>query len=84
MTVKESKEQPEVEEESAAERRTTHDKILKLLEKLETRLHGEELKPSLGDFIRLVQLEKELADEEAPREIKVTWVERPQASESGK
>jgi len=28
----------------------------------------------VGDFIRLLQLEKELA-EETPREIKVTWVE---------
>ena len=82
MTVKASKKQPEVEEESAAERRTTHDKILKLLEKLENKLQGEELKPSLGDFIRLVQLEKELADEEAPREIKVTWVEPRTTSDS--
>jgi hypothetical protein len=34
---------------------------------------------TVGDYIRLVQLHKEL-DEEAPKEIKVTWVE-PEATE---
>ena len=49
--------------------------VKKLLKKLEKQLGGgEEVKASLGDYIRLVQLHKEL-DEEAPREIKVTWVD---------
>ena len=46
----------------------------KLLQKLEEQMGGGEVKASLGDYIRLVQLHKELA-EEAPREIKVTWVD---------
>ena len=33
-----------------------------------------EFKPTLADFLRLVQLEKEIGEEE-PKEIKVTWVE---------
>ena len=57
-------------------------KIAKLLQKLEEKLETETPKASLGDFIQLVQLEKELADEETPREIKVTWVEPRMASES--
>ena len=48
--------------------------VKKLLRKLEEQMGGGEVKASLGDYIRLVQLHKEL-DEEAPREIKVTWVE---------
>lgn len=32
------------------------------------------MKASLGDYIRLVQLRKELEEDEV-REIKVTWVE---------
>lgn len=59
-------------------------KIAKLLQRLEEKLAGETPKASLGDFIRLVQLEKELADEETPREIKVTWVESRVTSESAK
>ena len=38
------------------------------------------MKATLGDYIRLVQLQKELDDEE-PKEIKVTWVE-PEKTES--
>lgn len=32
-------------------------------------------KVSLGDFIRLLQLERELAEEEQPSEVIVRWVE---------
>jgi len=46
--------------------------IKKILESLEKKLTGDQMKASLGDYIRLVQLQKEL-DEESPREIKVTW-----------
>ena len=38
------------------------------------RSHATEFKPTLADFLRLVQLEKEIGEEE-PKEIKVTWVE---------
>ncbi|HEV2198550.1 MAG TPA: hypothetical protein VGR73_01920 [Bryobacteraceae bacterium] len=48
--------------------------VRKLLKTVEQKLSGKDAKASLGDYIRLVQLEKEL-DDEAPREIKVTWVE---------
>src|SRR6266404_877362 len=48
--------------------------VKKLLENLEKKLSGDQVKASMGDYIRLVQLQKEL-DEESPREMKVTWVE---------
>lgn len=48
--------------------------VKKLLKSVEKKLRRKEMKPSLGDYIRLVQLQKEL-DVDAPREIKVTWVE---------
>ena len=57
-------------------------KIAKLLKKVEEKLEEDTPKASLGDFIRLVQLERELADEETPREIRVRWVESPMTSES--
>jgi hypothetical protein len=49
--------------------------VQKLLKKVEQRLSKDDVKASLGDYIRLVQLQKELEDEEQPREMKVTWVE---------
>ena len=46
----------------------------KLLADVEKRLNIEESKVTLGDFIRLMQLERELEEEEEqPREIIVTW-----------
>mgnify|MGYP003352125360 CR=1 FL=1 len=48
--------------------------VKKLLKKVEEKLSREDVKASLADYIRLLQLHKEL-DEEAPREIRVTWVE---------
>jgi len=37
-------------------------------------MKGDKMKATLGDYIRLVQLHKEL-DDESPKEIRVTWVE---------
>jgi hypothetical protein len=48
--------------------------LKRLLKNAEKKLSGKEMKTTLGDYIKLVQLQKEL-DEEQPREIKVTWVE---------
>ncbi len=45
-----------------------------LLKKMEAKLSGADTKASLGDYVRLVQLRRELEDEQ-PREIKVSWIE---------
>ena len=44
-----------------------------MLEKVEKELDTS-VKASLGEYIRLVQLQKDLEEEEV-KEIKVTWVE---------
>ena len=49
--------------------------LKRLLKIVETKLSGTEVKATLGDYIKLVQLQKEMDDERQPREIKVTWVE---------
>ena len=48
-------------------------RISKLLIDIEKRLDLENSKVTLADFIRLTQLERELEEEEPPREIIVTW-----------
>jgi hypothetical protein len=50
-------------------------RISKLLIDIEERLDLKTNKVTLADFIRLTQLERELEDEEQPREIIVTWKE---------
>jgi hypothetical protein len=51
-------------------------RIARLLADVEKRLNMDERKVTLGDFIRLIQLERELEEEEQPREIIVTWKDR--------
>jgi hypothetical protein len=74
-TVK-KKEEPEggakLEPVETAEERVTV--VKRILTQLERKMSGDEVKATMGEYIRLVQLQKEL-DEEAPKEIKVTWVE---------
>ena len=48
--------------------------IKNLLTKVEKNIASGAGKATLGDYIRLVQLDKEL-DEDEPKEIRVTWVE---------
>ncbi len=54
------------------------------IEKIEAKLGAESVKATFADFIRLLQLQKELQADQ-PHEIKVTWVE-PEETEpaSGK
>lgn len=62
-------------------------RVMKLLrdavKKMEAKLTAEDFKPTIGDFIKLVQIEKEFGQEMA-REIKVTWVETPAEPKLGK
>ncbi len=45
-----------------------------MLTRIEEQMGTATMKATMGDYIRLVQLHKEL-DDESPKEIKVTWVE---------
>ena len=42
---------------------------------------SDEMKASIGDVIRLLQLQKELEQEE-PREITIQWIEREGKSDA--
>ena len=53
-----------------------------MLTRIETKMTEDQMNATLGDYIRLVQLHKEL-DDESPKEIRVTWVE-PAEMESAK
>jgi hypothetical protein len=55
--------------------------LKRLLKIVEKKLTEKEVKATLGDYIKLVQLQKEM-DDEQPREIRVTWVE-PEETKSG-
>lgn len=70
-----SKRKPRQTSSKAQKRRRKEAALVEqMMENLEGKLKSGELKPTMGDFIRLMQLEKELEDEQ-PREIKVSWIE---------
>lgn len=46
----------------------------KAIANIEAKLDKDELKPTYGDLIRLLQMRKELGEDQ-PREITVSWVE---------
>jgi len=45
-----------------------------LISGLEERARAKELKPTVAEYLKLLQIEQEL-EQESPKEIKVTWVE---------
>ena len=46
--------------------------VRSMLTKIEEKMGADKMNATLGDYVRLVQLNKEL-DDESPKEIKVTW-----------
>jgi hypothetical protein len=52
-----------------------------VLSKIEEQIEAQTLKPTVGDYLRLLQYREEMQEGEVPREIKVTWVE-PGTAES--
>ena len=54
---------------------TRRERVTKLLAAIEEALDVKKLKVTLADFIRLTQLERELEQEEQPKEIIVKWKE---------
>jgi hypothetical protein len=55
-----------------------------LLSRIERQLGSEKAKVTLADFIRLIQLQRELEQEEQPAEVIVTWRDRLERQDAGK
>ena len=49
--------------------------VKQLIAQVEAALQKKTTTPTLGDYIKLIQLQKELEEEE-PREIQVGWVDQ--------
>jgi hypothetical protein len=52
-----------------------------MLEKVSDQLARAEVKPTIGEYLRLLQFREEIRDDEQPKEIRVTWVEPMERSE---
>lgn len=56
--------------------------VERVIERVEEKLEKAEIKPTVADYLRLLQFREEMTQEEQPREIKVTWVESEMKSET--
>jgi hypothetical protein len=67
---------PESDQEDAHRRRgaTRAELLDKAIQSIEEKLGSSDVKATFADFIRLLQLQKELQTDQ-PREIKVTWID---------
>jgi len=54
--------------------------VNRILSNVEKKMSAEDLKATLGDYIRLVQLSKDMTDE-PKSEIRVTWIEPEPSTE---
>ena len=48
---------------------------------IEGKLKKKELKPTMGDYLKLLQMEQDI-EHEVPKEIRVTWIEPTEPSNS--
>ena len=55
------------------------DLLAQAMKTLDARIASKDLKPTVGDYLKLLQMEQEF-EQETPKEIKVTWVEPTTAS----
>ena len=67
---------PEITTVKQTEKETRAKAVERILRNVEKRMSAEDVKATLGDYIRLIQLAKEIG-EEPKSEIKVTWIEEP-------
>jgi hypothetical protein len=55
-------------------------RVEELLWALEQKLRADEFKPTVADFIRLLQLHKEFGSTK-PRKLEVTWIDPPKPAD---
>ena len=59
--------------------------LVKAIEGFESRMDAQDFKPTVAEYLKLLQMEQEMdATEDKPKEIKVTWVDPVETSEPEK
>ena len=59
--------------------------LMKAIEGFESRMKAQDFKPTLAEYLKLLQMEQDMdATEDTPKEIKVTWVDPVLTSEPEK
>ena len=68
--------EPEAQETATEPKRSLPEVIKNAREAFEKKLKDKEFKPTLAEYLKLLQFEQEMTEkDELPREITVAWVE---------
>jgi hypothetical protein len=67
-----------------SERVRVKELLERAIEQFETKITKAAYEPTVAEYVKLIQLGRELAQEDEPKEIKVTWVGPNATSESEK
>lgn len=54
--------------------------VERVLGSIEEKIQTDQLKPTVGDYLRLLQFREEMQANEPPKEIRVTWIDSSEAT----
>lgn len=61
-----------------------HELLERTIRQFETKIVKAEYEPTVAEYVKLLQLEREMGKEDEPKEIKVTWVGPNETSDTAK
>jgi hypothetical protein len=61
-----------------------HELLERTIKQFETKIGQIKYEPTVAEYVKLLQLEREIGKEDEPKEIKVTWVAPNETSDSAK
>ena len=67
--------------DEVSEKVRVHELLEKTLSQFETKIAKTEYEPTVAEYVKLLQLGREMGQEDEPKEIKVTWVGPNETSE---
>jgi hypothetical protein len=66
------------------ERVRVHELLEKAIKTFESKIQKADYEPTVAEYVKLLQLGREMGQEDEPKEVKVTWVGPNETSESEK
>ena len=65
-----------------SEKVRVHELLERTIERFETKIKEAEYEPTVAEYVKLLQLGREMGQDDEPKEIRVTWVGPSAMSES--
>jgi hypothetical protein len=61
-----------------------HELLEQAIQQFEVKIKRRDYEPTVAEYVKLLQLDREIGHEDEPKEIKVTWVGPTVTSDSGR